>query len=320
MEKIGWGRKPTLTTASDRISSPSQQQEETREFFERFAQAWQAGARGTGEDSFNLVKHRNATVHLVRQQMTRVSRFLDIGCGSGELCLEMARAGVEAVGVDFSSQMIALCQEKQQALGESRVQFLCQSIFDFAGASESFDLIAALGLIEYLSWEELVRLLEMSRFWLREDGRLVLGSRNRLFNLVTFNDYTRRELEAGTVVELMSEAVALITARDQREAMAALGQGNTALVHMDSHPHTGIDVATRHQYTPRQLAHLLHHHGFQVEQLFGVHYHGVPPRFSQIAPQVHGMLANLMQDAAYDHHELIPFCSTFVLRARKTTG
>lgn len=309
-----------MNKGSDSLSSLSQQQKETREFFNRFAQAWQAGAQGTEEDGFNLVKHRNAVVHLARQQMNQVARFLDIGCGSGELCFEMAQVGVEAVGIDFSSRMISLCQERQQALGESRVQFLCQSIFDYRGAPGSFDIVAALGLVEYLSGDELARLLEICRLCLREEGLLVLGSRNRLFNLVTFNDFTREELKAGTVAALMSEAIALMTARNQSEAIVALGSGETALAPMESHPHTGIDVRTRHQYTPRQLTRLLNQRGFQTEHIFGVHYHGVPPRFSQSSPQVHSMLANSMQDAAYHHQELIPFCSTFVLQARKTPG
>jgi 2-polyprenyl-3-methyl-5-hydroxy-6-metoxy-1,4-benzoquinol methylase len=309
-----------LNTASDSLSSLSQQQKETREFFDRFAQAWQAGAQATGEDGFNLVKHRNTAVHLARRHLQRVTRFLDIGCGSGELCFEMAEAGVDAVGIDFSSRMIALCQERQQALKQSRVQFLRQSIFDYRAAPESFELIASLGLVEYLSGDELAQLLEMCWSMLREKGLLVLGSRNRLFNLVTFNDYTRAELDAGTVADLMSEAIALMTASDQTAALEALSSGDKSLPPLASHPDTGIEVATRHQYTPRQLTWLLSRQGLHVEHIYGVHYHGVPPCFSQSSPQVHGLLANSMQDAAYYHQELIPFCSTFVLQACKTTG
>jgi demethylmenaquinone methyltransferase / 2-methoxy-6-polyprenyl-1,4-benzoquinol methylase len=35
------------------------------------------------------------------------SRVLDLACGTGDLCIEMARAGVRPVGVDFSAGMLA---------------------------------------------------------------------------------------------------------------------------------------------------------------------------------------------------------------------
>lgn len=42
-------------------------------------------------------------------------RVLEVGCGTGRITLAMARAGVEVVGVDASSEMLARCREKLAA-------------------------------------------------------------------------------------------------------------------------------------------------------------------------------------------------------------
>src|SRR6476469_8323665 len=42
---------------------------------------------------------------------------LELGCGTGRVLLELARAGFGAVGVDASEGMLAVCREKAAAMG-----------------------------------------------------------------------------------------------------------------------------------------------------------------------------------------------------------
>jgi 2-polyprenyl-3-methyl-5-hydroxy-6-metoxy-1,4-benzoquinol methylase len=299
------------------MAEMSEQQHQALDFFNNFAPQWREAAEGNSETAFDLIKYRNATVKLIAERVGNVTRMMDIGCGSGELCLELADLGISALGIDFSEKMIALCEEKKALLARDKATFLHQSIFDYRGEPESLDLISALGFIEYISWEELGRLLELCHRLLKQHGALVVGSRNRLFNVLSYNAYTDKEIEKGTIPALVKEATAIATANTHQEAVRVLLQENASLTPLDDHPDTGIAVKTRHQYTPGQLICLFERHGYRAEHIFAINYHGIPPRHKEIAPDLHVRIANGMQEAAFNHHYLIPFCSTIVLHAHK---
>ena len=43
-------------------------------------------------------------------------RILDIGCGTGLLSVKLAKQGAEVTGVDLSADMLAVAEERAQAL------------------------------------------------------------------------------------------------------------------------------------------------------------------------------------------------------------
>lgn len=53
--------------------------------------------------------------------------WLDLACGSGSLSLELARRGVEVIGVDASPEMLAIAGEKAAQDGRD-ILFLCQDM------------------------------------------------------------------------------------------------------------------------------------------------------------------------------------------------
>lgn len=59
------------------------------------------------------------------------ARVLDVGCGFGRHCIELARRGIAAVGVDPSPAMIAAARERAAA-AEVDVQFVCADGETFA--------------------------------------------------------------------------------------------------------------------------------------------------------------------------------------------
>lgn len=50
----------------------------------------------------------------VRQYCAGAKRVLDIGCGTGELAVRLAKAGFTVTGVDLSENMLAVAQEKAE--------------------------------------------------------------------------------------------------------------------------------------------------------------------------------------------------------------
>ncbi|NNE56732.1 MAG: methyltransferase domain-containing protein [Hellea sp.] len=56
-------------------------------------------------------------------KLTSQDRLLDIGCGSGELALGLARAGIEIVGVDFSDTAILKAREAGHYFPDLRLKF-----------------------------------------------------------------------------------------------------------------------------------------------------------------------------------------------------
>jgi SAM-dependent methyltransferase len=287
----------------------SPQQAQTFSFFDTTSSEWRRKAEGRLQ-RVNVIAQRNACVHRV-QQTLRSESMLDVGCGTGELVVEMAAKGVQATGIDFAPEMIRACEEKRLAEGADNARFYCSSVFDYPAEEESEALVSALGFIEYISPSELRHFLAFAHRVLRQGGALAVGSRNRLFNLVSFNDYTSMELQLGTVDALMREAIA-IEGGAEVEAIHS-----PDLPRPESHPRTVINVATRYQYTPGELAAIVREAGLVPEAIYPVHYHALPPAAAETLKPMKIDFSNRIFDTAPEERRLLPFSSSFVLAARK---
>ena len=292
----------------------TKQQQESLEYFRGHAGDWRAKAEGR-DTEVNVIEQRNGYVLQIADEREALRSFLDVGCGTGELVCQMGRRGVDAMGVDYAPEMIDLASRKAQDEGIAQARFMCSSIFDFGMKPESYDLISANGLIEYISQQELQSFFDLIAEALAPGGSFVVGSRNRLFNLFSINDFTLLELGAGNVELLLREGVKWTSAKEMVEVVSAECAPLQALE--TEHTKTGIDVTTRFQYTPFQLINLLQDRGLRAVEVYPVHIHGVTPRFKETNPEIHVSIANLLQGSVRRNTQLLMQASTFMLHVQK---
>ena len=77
-------------------------------------------------------------------------RALDVGCGEGSLCLELARRGFDVYGCDLSEKMVEESVRRLEPVvpdATERVRTSREGRFPFEGP---FDLVAVLGVIVYV--------------------------------------------------------------------------------------------------------------------------------------------------------------------------
>ena len=290
-------------------------QEEALAFFRSHAKEWSSKAGDQSANNVNIVKQRNDYVlHIIRQRQS-TGIVLDVGSGTGDLVLDLARQGIRGTGVDFAAEMIQISNDKASKENLGLAQFYCTSIFDFDLGQQTYDCISANGFIEYISCNQLLQFIGKAYRALKKHGSLVMGSRNRLFNLFSLNDFTQQEIEASTSDMLLMESIAIAK-------NTSLGE----LLSLESPPlpserltqvKTGIDVSLRLQYTPLQLIKLLVGAGFEVVDIYPIHIHAVVPQFKDRRPQVHVEISNQLQAHALQHRELIPHASSFMMHAKK---
>ncbi len=107
------------------------------------------------------------------------SRALDVGCGAGVMATELASQGVRVTAVDTVPRMLQLTQERANRLGlDGSVSVTRCDAGTLPFASQSFDLVVALGLISWLD-APLSALAEMARVC-RPGGYAVITCANRL--------------------------------------------------------------------------------------------------------------------------------------------
>lgn len=109
-------------------------------------------------------------VHLARPAPG--GRALDLCCGTGDITLRLARAGLEVVGLDFSEPMLAVAERRRQAAQADTVRFLRGDAQQLPLPDNAFDVVTVgYGLRNLADWE--TGLAEMSRV-ARPGGRLVV--------------------------------------------------------------------------------------------------------------------------------------------------
>ena len=291
------------------------QQKQTLDYFNQNATDWQGKASVTG---FSVIDNRHNAVLETMQGCAAADLLLDVGCGTGQLAIEASKKGWRVIGVDYAPSMIDICKSNNQEAG-TRAEFHCASIFDFGIKAGAYDVISAQGFIEYISLAELDTFLELARNGLKSGGALALGSRNRLFNLHSLNEYSSLELQLKTIDKLLHESIIIQSSKSQSEVMEKLAGLNFEYSHPDTHPETGIKVETRFQFSPADLIGRLKKHGLKPSRIFPVHFHGLPLSLLKTdrLSSLHAELADLVSRHYITAHAFVPYSSSFVIEAKK---
>jgi SAM-dependent methyltransferase len=77
----------------------------------------------TGQETLDAAMRPVTEVLLKSAAVTSTDRVTDIGCGTGETTLEIAKHAASALGVDVSAQMLALATSRAEQAGLANVQF-----------------------------------------------------------------------------------------------------------------------------------------------------------------------------------------------------
>jgi SAM-dependent methyltransferase len=291
-----------------------------REYFDRHAERWVEAAYA-GDTRFPIGPER---VRLALQAVAPAFRdgaaLLDLGCGGGQLCLDAAELGWRVVGLDVAPAMV---EEARGLCAGHDVEFLVAPFDESGFPDEAFDAVTAMGLIEYLADDR--ALLAEARRLLRPGGRFAVSGRNRLYNLLSANRYTEREVESGEAAALLVELEEALggaagdEVRALAEAIAEAGSDLAGAAEDDAavaapalHEHTTAFTEERRQHRPSELVAAAHDAGLRTIETLALHPHPLPPRTERLAPRVYNRLALAWQRPLERSPLGLAFCSAFV--------
>jgi len=138
-------------------------------FWTRRAASWDHGAANNP----GLVKV--VALVLSESDPTPETRAVDLGCGSGQVTLALAKRCASVLGVDVSEKMIALLLENAARASVSNVEGRAVPIERLGLAQGSVDLVVSNYAFHHLRDRDKQVAVDEAFSWLRPGGKLVVG-------------------------------------------------------------------------------------------------------------------------------------------------
>jgi 2-polyprenyl-3-methyl-5-hydroxy-6-metoxy-1,4-benzoquinol methylase len=126
---------------------------------------------------------RSAFARLLDRAIPGDARIVDVGCGTGQMCLYLSRADRVVVGADMTRASLRLAASAAQRFGLGRVRFVETDLRQPGLQPGSFDVVYSAGVLHHTpdpraSFARLARLA-------RPGGMIVLGVYNTFARLPT---------------------------------------------------------------------------------------------------------------------------------------
>lgn len=112
---------------------------------------------------------------VTESRVTSEMAAADLGCGSGQLTLPIARRASQVIAVDVSPAKIGLLSENAARSGLRNVSGRIAALETLRLPEGSLDLVVSSYALHHLSDPEKRRLVLAALTWLRPGGRLVIG-------------------------------------------------------------------------------------------------------------------------------------------------
>lgn len=129
--------------------------------------------------------------------------IIDLGCGSGEITVLLGREGYDVTGIDISSDMLSIAQNKAFDSGVD-ITFLNQDMTEFDVLDKADAVISSLDCINYLSClNDVKKTFSCVYESLKPNGIFVfdINSEYKLSNILGNNTFVYQDDEAYCVWE-----------------------------------------------------------------------------------------------------------------------
>lgn len=296
----------------------SKQKRLTNSFFNQVASEWYERTYDPTHTyrkfPSNRIRMEVALGEIAKLDLT--GRFLDVGCGTGELVIELLRRGHRVTGIDIAERMIERARANliRSGLGaKPEATFIVSDLARFAPGNEKYQAAVALGLLEYLDTD--VELFSFLRQRVVRGGHALVECRNRFFNLFSANRYTAELARGRNFSKLLREFEATaryspLAARDIPRIHSRVSRDIHAFLLRTGRSKAWFEKArpsyspyprgmTRRQHTPSALASSAQHYGFRLRHVVYWHAHPYPPRYESSFPRIYNKLAVLMAPLGY---------------------
>jgi len=107
-----------------------------------------------------------------------IKKTLDLGCGEGIFCIELARRGIDVTGIDISQEAINHAKINAKSL-KLRIPFIVSGAEKLPFEDKSFDQVICLDVLEHV--DDPIKVIKNIRKILREGGRLIITVPNELY-------------------------------------------------------------------------------------------------------------------------------------------
>ena len=114
---------------------------------------------------------------------------LDLGCGTGNLTVELANRGIEMTGVDISEDMLMVAREKSEGMD---ILYLNQDMTEFELYGTVDFIVSSLDCMNYITDKrDLLKVMKLANNYLEPGGLFIfdINTRYKLENIIGNNTF-----------------------------------------------------------------------------------------------------------------------------------
>lgn len=214
------------------------------------------------------VKREKIFLKLLKKHKPK--KIIDAGCGTGMPLIDIKKKGFNIIGYDKAKNMVL---EAKENLRKHNLSTDLIFYDDFENPKKiknnSVDCILGMGAFYYS--KNVNKTLLNQKKKLKKNGRLIFSLRNRLFDIVTLNNYTKKFLDEIYEVKSLK--------KDWKNKYKSLTKNfsdrkNSKFKNIDEE-----GVYNHIPHNPLTISDQMSKLGLSVEGIYFYHFHALPPVF-----------------------------------------